>query len=131
MVRELKFRYIFKYIGSNELRIFERTLEQIQNHNIYDEFRFSGDSPINWEQIAVVQYIGKADKNGKEIYEGDILNIPSTGYDVKEYNHKVIWNEDNLTYEGITKSGRVYQLWLNLLDVEVIGNIYENPELIE
>jgi len=82
------------------------------------------------DDYILMQYTGLKDKNGKEIYEGDILNIPSTGYDVKEYNHRVIWNEDTLTYEGITKSGRVYELWYDE-ELEIIGNIHENPELLE
>ena len=70
------------------------------------------------------QFTGLKDKNGKEIYEGDIIAYPKSGY--KDYKTKVIWNNDWLRYE--TKDGLGFSM---AYGVEVIGNIYENPELLE
>jgi len=123
-MRPIKFRYVYRPYGTNKIIIVHYTLEQLEELTI-SKSKYIADP--SYELISRDQLTGRYDKDGKEIYEGDILNIPSTGYDVKEYNHRVIWNEYTLTYEGITKSGRVYELWYDE-ELEVIGNIYENPE---
>ena len=75
-----------------------------------------------------LEYTGLKDKNGKEIYEGDI---------VRSHYHniigKIVW--DNDTSEGYTgftirypDEVNPYKKWWTL---EVIGNIYENKELLE
>jgi len=74
------------------------------------------------EQYILMQYTGLKDKNGKEIYEGDIVEhqIPVLGTDRKE----VIWDKIGFTLKG-------YKSELNnpMATFKVIGNIYENPEL--
>lgn len=77
----------------------------------------------------VGQYTGMKDKNGKRIFEGDIIDFSdrsySDGYGVVRYDAEGTEFEfvyDDL-YEGL---GRCYYLE----DVEVIGNIYDNPELL-
>lgn len=82
----------------------------------------------------VMQYIGLKDKNGKEIYEGDIvkykccLNKNLTGF--VEYSGwqyvvtQVVPNRNSTAYFGFNSED------VESNEMEVIGNIYENPELL-
>lgn len=83
---------------------------------------------------ALMQFIGRLDKNGKEIYEGDICK----GYG-GDFLGVVEWR-DELSWEcgGSIHPGFYFSICKDELDYgvgfmgcEVIGNIYENPELLK
>lgn len=88
---------------------------------------------IDSETYAIMQFTGLKDKHGKEIYEADVVRSTTefngyTGMDSSLYGGNV--------YEVRNDSWRFYLYptsmhSVNLKNLEVIGNIYENPELIE
>ena len=85
----------------------------------------------DWNELEVMQYTGLKDKNGKGIYEGDIVRIcRKYGYGFLPKGSVAIvkWDNKELCYK-LYKTGE-YRLTENKI-VEVIGNIYENPELLE
>mgnify|MGYP002099535800 CR=1 FL=1 len=81
------------------------------------------------KDILLMQYTGLKDKNGKEIYEGDIVNYSHPRTD--EIIRTVTFKHGAFGIEGIYEKTHI--IFGNILDshIEVIGNIYENPELIE
>ncbi len=81
----------------------------------------------------VQQYTGLHDKNGKEIYEGDILKcLPSETVGVVRWCNELALFDLVVHMEGEEGTMTIYshQEGLNNTRREVIGNIYENPELL-
>lgn len=76
------------------------------------------------EDMILMQYTGLHDKNGKEIYEGDILKGTFYGFPMPEYDYvfQIYWDEKE---KGFMAS------YFEPSECEVIGNIYDNPELLE
>lgn len=127
--RELKFRYVLE--RNNELKLLDISLIdcEIESSN-FERFRqltvYEG-----WSIIDTVQYIELRDKNGKEIYEGDILR--------DDYGRILLveWYKSRFSFKAITKTNffraqdinQWFVPWIAL--PEIIGNIYENPELME
>lgn len=80
----------------------------------------------------VCQFTGLTDKNGRKVFEGDILG----GFLDEDYpEHKTIVTVEWYEYMWVTRQGNCYPDSLEESDVtdwfEVIGNIYDNPELLE
>lgn len=82
------------------------------------------------DEIELMQSTELKDKNGKEIFEGDIV-------DYKGRKAVIKWHGSYASFiyrfvdELNKRSAEWYPLYLAYLKCEVIGNIYENPELLE
>ncbi|MEK6878051.1 MAG: YopX family protein [Nanoarchaeota archaeon] len=87
-------------------------------------------------KVIVMQYTGLHDKNGIGIYEGDIIKYPNKILALFEsVRGEVIFSEGCfkvLRYFGKEKyrSAIIYEIPKSWYELEIIGNIYENPELL-
>lgn len=86
------------------------------------------------DDTILMQYTGLKDKNGVEIFEGDIVN--ACGYDsdqgriykTTDFTGVIVYRKNSFCLQF---GDFLDSWWANDEEVEVIGNIYENPELIE
>jgi len=128
-MREIKFRAwnkIFKVMGDVSV------LEWYKNSSIFAYIRannsvsgFQTDA-TTVDEIVLMQYTGLKDKNGEEIYEGDILKVIVGN----KYEYMEVYFKDGCFGWGKEHNGIYSFDPLDLEDIEVIGNIYENKELL-
>lgn len=93
------------------------------------------------KEFPIMQYTGLKDKNGKEIYEGDIVACVQNKFGEGEHEYwSVEFEEASFVVFNQVNSTRIIELidgetvfntyGANYINCEVIGNIYENPELL-
>ena len=125
-MREIKFRAWHKE---------EKIIGEVLGIDIlHKEIFFSNEDVdcyehTDFKDIELMQYTGLKDKNNKEIYEGDIVKLRSNhGIGVIKYYDE--WGAFVVEY---IKPRPLAVLGMNYYkeDIEVLGNIYENPELIK
>jgi uncharacterized phage protein (TIGR01671 family) len=138
MSREIKFRgkrpHDGKWIyGSLVTGLFGNIVTGVMSCNIldtdehpeFDCFQDLDDMDTDVITESVGQFTGRKDSTGKDIYEGDIL----------KHHGIVSWNDVELCWSRIDLNWNDNREWSNLDSLTspmiVIGNIYENPELLK
>ena len=117
------------YDGGSLNRMYQPDEVLVGDGNIWiiDEDSVVGEWIVN-NDLELMQSTGLFDKNGKEIFEGDVVKMSKDVYSEPTY------------YEVVRHRGGAYrleskqhgcELWLRHTDCEVVGNIYENPEFLE
>ena len=132
-MREIKFRAW----DAEENKFWYFTLQEILERRM--SYRGSWDDKIL--RCEKTQYIGLNDKNGKEIYEKDIVVFDCYSYEEPEntYTGEIIYSNGNSCFSlsGYDEWSKVEYVPLCEIGgsyttiIEVIGNIHENPELLE
>lgn len=140
-MRELKFRAWDKDLKRYfyDIAVYPNNVAAIQRHNIESMMLEAEYGATHWteldENAVIEQYTGLKDKNGKEIYEGDIIQ-EEIDFNSKMtdgvFTYVVEWDSDTLCYGLRGNDNSIHdELWEVNTSVEVIGNIHENPELLE
>ncbi|MBQ9093226.1 MAG: hypothetical protein IJY03_04435 [Prevotella sp.] len=94
----------------------------------HPHIHFDMVSRVSIDPDTIGEFTGMTDKNGKDIFEGDIIRSVNGK---KKVNGKWVDNEAIITVKYDIASFNVSCLALVTDSVEVIGNIYDNPELLE
>lgn len=135
MTREIKFRAWSKssksFINDDEYLI---GLDGKFYQMSYISGNYWEEGSLVWNElknIVLSQFTGLKDKNGKEIYESDIVRLWANPADYNGYeghNYKGIIEWDDFSLGFILSDGHGLRDFNN---IEILGNIFENPELLE
>jgi uncharacterized phage protein (TIGR01671 family) len=101
----------------------QNMLYDAQLHDFWEDF-------VDYPGYELMQYTGLTDKNGKEIYEGDII------IDTQKQKYEIIFDENHARYDlkvcgenKLSQTSYFTQIY-EKKHIEVIGNIFENQELL-
>lgn len=118
-MREIKFRFW----DSLKNNLF--TSDQCNSYEVWDTIEDN-------ERFKTMQYTGLKDKNGKEIYEGDLLSAVKFGTNIPVSQlWEVYYDNERLTYYWRNNKGIEESFWefqLGSVEYIVFGNIYEMPD---
>jgi hypothetical protein len=122
--REIKFRAWDK--KKKEMIYYDNDShdELVFNLNSGEFLLWSDGGSYETKDLVLLQFTGLKDKNGKEIYEGDIIAYDGKGREIVEFENGCFW---------VNLGGELpVPLFAQMgIEFEVIGNIYENKDLLK
>ena len=121
---ELKFKAFFKV----DRRIYEvRSVDFLNKEATLWDKETAVNFEAGFDEIELMQYTRMKDKNGREIYEGDIIKYD----DVNGEAHTQVIRYDDGNGAFCCDRGALVDHFNCMWETEVIGNIYENPEILK
>ena len=125
-MREIKFRAWLKedkkMVNVETMDFTDKSMQYLEKSEIINAYLLRR---VIFDDVELMQFTGVKDKNDKEIYEGDIYHVGD-----KNIRYLVVWFDSG--FEGKQLRSTSYaglKSWAK--DIEVLGNIYENFELLE
>ena len=130
MSKEIKFRAWDKETGKMHYQINKPRTDENINDELIIQFDCTGYSARTKNKYigsdCLMQYTGLKDKNGKEIFEGDVVFSESNQYYKQD---EIVWDCYDMGWDIGKKDSWKLRSPMSS-KTEIVGNIYENPELI-
>ena len=130
MSREIKFRAWLKEDKKMEnvktMDFTDKTIRCLKKNEFINAYLLRR---VSFDDVELMQYTGLNDKNDKEIYEGDILFFRD-----ENTKYVVVWQDTAFIIKSIeTRKYSEKMCWLDDTEIccEIVGNIYENKNLLE
>jgi uncharacterized phage protein (TIGR01671 family) len=132
MNREIKFR---AWDGNNMIGFDSvKYLVEFDGTIWENEGEYEHDRLMERPTFTLMQFTGLRDKNDKEVYEGDIVTMLSYNYQhMNNYKWEVRYNPEGMMFKFYYSDGKkeCYEDIYGWHSFEIIGNVYENPELLK
>lgn len=119
---------IFRVWNKNTKMFYGKVTGFTIYHEVLTLYHQDGFEVMRKCDVEIMQYTGLKDKNGTEIYEGDILKESSGGI------FEVVWEEKYAKFKldwTRTSPSIQYPEWNRGVEMDIIGNIYQHPELLK
>jgi hypothetical protein len=129
-MREIKFRAWLKeekkMVNVETIDFTDKSIQYLEKNEFINAYLLRR---MIFDDIELMQYTGLKDKNGKEIYEGDILFFRD-----ENMKYVVVWQDAAFIIKSIEiRKYSEKMCWLDDTEIccEIVGNIYENKKLLE
>ena len=120
------FQYISSGCADNDWVIFISDIHTLGNSETNP---FTNTNPYFAMQLKKMEFIGTTDKNAVDIYEGDFVMCKHGWLGlVSYYNNRAHFACEEIVIKRVNSHGPIFEDWKEL---EVVGNIYENPEVLK
>lgn len=121
---------LFEAVKEQSKKLTEKEIGQIMKH-----FEDNSNSPecdyVTITPDKILQSTGLKDKNGKLVYEGDIINIWCKNFTKNQISEvKFCKERAAFTFDYYTDFGNIVPCTMAKTEIEVIGNVYENKDLL-
>lgn len=123
-MQDLKFKVFYEPSG----KIYDVLAMDFIKKNVTVEYKKGKTQVVGMIFCHIMQYTGLKDINGVEIYEGDVIEFLT--YDGEIFRAHVVF--ERLAFKALDTEDECYDYdFDSLIDIEVIGNIYKTPDLLD
>jgi hypothetical protein len=129
-MREIKFRAWLKedkkMVNIETIDFTDKSIQYLEKNEFINAYLLRR---VSFDDVELMQYTGLNDKNGKEIYEGDILFFRD-----ENTKYVVVWQDAAFIIKSVEiRKYSEKMCWLDDTEIccEIVGNVYENKNLLE